>query len=191
MSLTCHVDFTVSEYILGTGPPPIDDLTISYDGLGEARSYELYRLSHESGDFGDDPLISETDYAAWLDRLVSDSELDLSLLLEGYESVVFLAPMGAYNAISIEAWQAVAQWDLQTDDNGVVQAVRYGAQPDDPEYSQTLDSLRSRITSAAATDGMASERVGNTTGLTRYYSDIGAYSDITPDDGGQHDLHSR
>ncbi len=34
--------------------------------------------------------------------------------IEGSESVLFLAPMEAHNAIAVEAWQAVAQWDLQT-----------------------------------------------------------------------------
>ena len=47
-------------------------------------------------------------------------------MITGRESVVFLAPMGAHFAIAVEAWQAVEQWDLQTDDEGVVQAVRYG-----------------------------------------------------------------
>ena len=124
-------------------------MTVSYDGLGEARSYDLYRLSYEMGDFGQEDLVSEAEYTDWLAQLVSDIELELSVLIEGHESVVFMAPMGAHNAIAIETWQAVAQWDLQTDDNDVVQAVRYGASPDDPEYSQPLTELRTRITTAA------------------------------------------
>ena len=34
--------------------------------------------------------------------------------MEGRESVVFLAPLGAHSAIAIEAWQVIAQWDVQT-----------------------------------------------------------------------------
>ena len=41
----------------------------------------------------------------------------------GRESVAFLAPMGAHNAIAVEAWQVVAQWDLQTDDDDVVHEI--------------------------------------------------------------------
>ena len=55
----------------------------------------------------------------------------------GYESVVFLAPMGAHGAIAIEAWQVVAQWDLQTDEDDVVHAVQYGVPEGDPEHTQT------------------------------------------------------
>ena len=49
----------------------------------------------------------------------------LLALLGGREAVVFLAPLGAHNAIAVEAWQVVDQWDLQTVD-GTVNAVRYG-----------------------------------------------------------------
>ena len=45
--------------------------------------------------------------------------------MEGRQSVVLLAPMGAHNAIAVEAWQAVAQWDVQTDCNGV-RPLRHG-----------------------------------------------------------------
>ena len=183
LSLTCHADYTVQEYILGAGPTATTELTVSYDGLGEARSYDLYRLSYEMGDFGQEDLVSEAEYTDWLAQLVSDIELELSVLIEGHESVVFMAPMGAHNAIAIETWQAVAQWDLQTDDNDVVQAVRYGASPDDPEYTQPLTELKTRITTAASTDGFADQRVENVSGLTQFYWDIGAYDDITPDDG--------
>ena len=99
------------------------------------------------------------------------------------QAVIFLAPMGAHNAIAVEAWQAVAQWDLQTDDQGTVHALRYGADEGDPEYMQTLTDLMSRITTAAASDAHAGQRIANVSGLTQYYWDMGAYDDITPDDG--------
>ena len=70
-----------------------------------------------------------------------DTEAALSGIVEGRESVVFLAPMGAHHAIAIEAWRVVAQWDVQTVD-GTVNAVRYGAYEGDPEHTQTLANLQ-------------------------------------------------
>ena len=90
--------------------------------------------------------MTEAEYAEWRSLLASDVELVLSIILEGREAIVFLAPMGPHHAIAVEAWQAVAQWDLQTDDQGTINAVRYGAPQHDPEYSQTLANLKSRIT---------------------------------------------
>ena len=45
--------------------------------------------------------------------LVEAVESFLRGALEGHEGVVFLAPMGAHNAIAVEAWQAVEQWGVQ------------------------------------------------------------------------------
>ena len=104
-------------------------------------------------------------------------------IVGGRESVVFLAPMGAYHAIAFEAWQVLEQWDLQTGENDVVHAVRYGVPEGDPEQTQTLASLKSRITTAAASDDHADDRIENASGLTQYYRDIGAYGDITPGGG--------
>ena len=120
--LTCYVDYTASEYILGAGPTT---LTLAYDRRGEAHSYALYKKEHAAGQFGSDALLSESAYQAKLDQIVWDAEKALRELMEGRQSVVFLAPMGAHNAIAIEAWQVVAQWDVQTVE-GVVNAVRFG-----------------------------------------------------------------
>ena len=180
--LSCYADFTVAEYILGSGPAGSTKLAVAYDRMGEARSYELYKLAHAGGEFGSESLMSDAEYDEYLTQIVSDVELVLSVILEGRESVVFLAPMGAHNAIAVEAWQAVAQWDLQTDDNGVVQAVRYGAGAGDPEHTQTLANLKSRI-AAATTAATAPTRIANVSGLAQYYRDIGAYGDISPGDG--------
>ena len=113
--------------------------------------------------------------------------LDVEALLigvfEGRESVLFLAPMGAHGAIAIEAWQVVAQWDLQTDDDDVVHAVRYGTSEGDPEHTQTLTNLEDRIDTAVEDDEFADERMENVDELDDYYEEIGAYDDITPDDG--------
>ena len=101
----------------------------------------------------------------------------------GYESVVFLAPMGAHQAIAIEAWQVVAQWDLQVADGGVVNAMRYGVGGGDPEHTQPYTELVSRIATSTASDAFSGQRISSTGGLEQYYRDMGAYGDITPDDG--------
>ncbi len=178
--LACYADYTASEYLLGAGPSA---LTVAYDRQGEARSYDLYVQAHELGEFGDEALLSRGEYEGELSFRLAAVEAVLNLLFGGREGVVMLAPMGAHNAIAVEAWQAVEQWDLQTDDQGVVQAVRYGVPEGDPEHTQTLADLKSRITAAAATDAFAGDRIANVSGLTQYYRDIGAYGDITPDDG--------
>ena len=136
--------------------------------------------------------MSAGEYQEHLDEIVQEAEVSLAAEVGGRESVVMLAPMGAHNAIAVEAWQAVTQWDLQTDDDNVVQAVRYGALPGDPEHTQTLTNLKSRISAATTTtqgrtsrvSGSATaNRIANASGLTQYYRDIGAYGDITPGDG--------
>ena len=81
--------------------------------MSEARSYDLYRRSHAAGEFGDASLMSKSEYQSTLGKRVSDAESAVRGAVEDRESVVFLAPMGAHNAIAIEVWQAVAQWDLQ------------------------------------------------------------------------------
>ena len=177
--LTCFADYTASEYILGAGPTT---LTVAYDRINEAHSYELYQRAHTAGEFGSEPLLSESAYQARLDQLVWDAEATLSGTVEGQESVMFLAPMGAHNAIAIEAWQVVAQWDVRTVD-GTVNAFRHDTYPGDPEHTQTLANLKSRITTAAASDAFATSRIANVSGLEAFYRQIGAYGDITPDDG--------
>ena len=103
--------------------------------------------------------MSEGEYADWLSQIVSDVELVLGLVLGSREAVVFLAPMGAHNAIAVEAWQAVAQWDVQRATDGTVNAVRYGAHEGDPEHTQTLANLKSRVTAATtATSTTATHR---------------------------------
>ena len=177
--LTCYADYTANEHLLGAGP---NTLTVAYDRMGEAHSYELYRREHEAGQFGEQPLRTQGDYESSLLEIVAEAEKSLIDRIGGRESVVFLAPMGAHNAIAVETWQAVEQWDLQTDEDDVVNAVRYGTPDGDPEHTQTLAKLKSRVTTAAAADEFADDRIANVSGLTQYYRDIGAYGDITPDD---------
>ena len=179
--LACYVDYSVDEYLLGAGPT---SLTVAYNGIAETRSYDLYRRSQFVGEFGGAALLlHEGEYQAKLALTAEVMEGWLGSIVGGYESVVFLAPMGAHDAIAVEAWQVVEQWDLETDDDDVVHAVRYGVAPGDPEQTQTLANLKSRVTTAAASDAFAGQRIANASGLRQYYRDIGAYGDITPDDG--------
>ena len=178
---TCYADYAVSSYTLGLGPGIV---TVAYSvPFAESRSYDLFERAHEAGEFGDLPLPTESEYEQALAGPLSEVENELVKILEGRSAFVFLAPMGAHHDIAIEAWQAVEQWDLQTDDEGEVTAVRYGTDIDDPNRSQTLTDLRTRITDAAASDAFADRRIGNISGLTNYYREIGAYADIVPDDG--------
>ena len=78
----------------------------------------------------------------------------------------------------------MAQWAVVTDDGGVVQTVRDDTPEGDPEHTQTLANLTSRITTAAAGDGHATTRVTTVGGLqTHYRTTLLAYADITPGDG--------
>ena len=162
--MACYAEYVASEYLLGTGPSRV---SVAYDRMGEARSYELYRRSHAAGEFGPATstlLMSEGDYQTYLDGMVRDAESPLADILEGREAVVFLAPMGAHNAIAVEAWQAVAQWDVQPAEDGTLYAVRYGASQGDPEHTQTLANLKSRITAATtATSTTATSTAATTT----------------------------
>ena len=181
--LTCYTEYNPAEYLVGSTQGSNQTVTVAYDRLGEERSYTLYQASHTAGEFGDQALMSETDYAAHLEDYAQGTARILNLILGNNETLLFLAPMGAHNAIAVEAWQAIAQWDLQEDDSGTTQAIRYGANQTDSEHSQTLEVLKNRITTAAATDEFADSRIANVSGLTQYYRDIGAYDDITPHDG--------
>ena len=183
MFMTCFVDFTVSEYLLGPTVVNPTTLTVAYDGLAEVASYDLYRRSHEGGWYDNEPLTPPGKYEDNLTEALAGVESALIGVMGGRESVVLLAPMGAYNTIAFEAWQAVEQWDLQTDSSNVVHAVRYGIFEGDPEYTQTLANLETRIDTASSTDDFANDRIENVSGLTQYYRDIGAYGDITPGDG--------
>ena len=177
--LTCFADYTVSNYLLGAGPTTV---TVAYDNRGEAASYALYRREHEAGTFGTEAVQARGDYEASLQDLVVAAEEALAAEIGGRERIVFLAPMGAHHAIAFEAWQAVAHWDVVTVD-GTVTAVRVGAPAGDPEHTQTLANLTSRITTAAASDAHATTRIANVSGLQQKYRDMGAYGDITPGDG--------
>ena len=169
-NLYCYVDYAVSEYLLGTGPA---EVTLAYDTTEKAYSYDLYQRAHESGAFEFEPLMSREEHQeSSIDQPIKDAERELSSAVSGRGSVVFLVPVGVHNNIAVEAWQIIALWDLQENDDGVLQAVRYNLRRDHPEAAQTLANLTSRITTAVAGDDLAGS-----------YRTMGAYSDIRPADG--------
>ena len=178
--LTCHIDYTAHEYILGAGPATI---TLAYDQMGESSSHELYLREFYNGEFPGEAIQSEGEHQDLMAQALTQGEENLGEITGSSETVLFLSPMGADHRIGIETWLAVLQWDLQEDDDGVIHAVRYGAPAGDPEYSETLAGLKTRITATAVDDGQSANRVANATGLQAYYRTIGAYADITPDDG--------
>ena len=178
--LTCHADYTIHEYILGAGPAT---LTVAYDRMGESPSYELYLREFYNGEYPDENIRTEGEHQDLMLQTLAQGEETLAEITGSNEAVLFLTPMGADHRIGIETWLTVLQWDLQKDDDEVVHAIRYGAPTGDPEYSQTLANLKARITTAAAQDSHADDRIANSSGLKAYYRQIGAYSDITPGDG--------
>ena len=178
--LACYIDYTTQEYILGSGSGPI---TVGYDQMAESTSFELYSRAHAAGQFRNEALMTEGEYQDHLNQIAFDAETLVDDIIGGHETVVFLAPMGSHGNVSVEAWQAVAQWDLQATDEDTVNAVRYGTSEQDPEHVQTLANLTMRVTAAASTDSFADDRIANVSGLEQEYRDIGAYGDITPDDG--------
>ena len=111
-------------------------MTVAYDHLAQAWSYELYKKSPFGRSVRRDRRKTKKSTREQLRQVVSGTEAVVGGLIGGRESVVFLAPMGAHNTIAVQAWQAVAQWDLQLADDGSVDALRYGTAREDPEYRQ-------------------------------------------------------
>ncbi len=179
--LICYADYRVQEYLLGSGP---GTLTVAYDaflhGYPFSFSYEWYKRLHESGAIPGVLIPDEAEYARQRQDTEAGSEAAIAPMIGGRESVFFLAPAGAHITVAVQAWQAVAQWDLQLADDGSVEAARYGTPSDDPEYRQPLDELASRIEAVAATDAFAGKRIASADGLRAYYESIGAYDVIGP-----------
>ena len=179
--MSCYADYAVSEYILGQGPSTV---TVAFEQTEHDYSYDVYLKAGESRGINMDDVPTHAEFREdILDPPITGAEAELKGIIVGRENVLFLIPMGVHDNIAIEAWQSVAQWDLQTDDSGVLQALRYGVDGEHDEYSQTLANLKSRIATGATSDSFARERISNISGLNQYYQDMGAYSDISPGDG--------
>ena len=182
--LKCYANYSVQSYLLGAGPTAV---TVAYDREERGPSYALYSRSHAAGYYRGATKLSEADFEDRLEEIAYEAAEELMETIGNRQSVVFLAPMGAFGAVAVEAWQAVEQWDLQTKTTEAgaksVVAVRYGVPADDSEYSLPYADLKRRVTAAAGTDSFAGKRIANVSGLKQYYRDIGAYGDITPGDG--------
>ena len=178
--LICYAQYTVIEYLLGAGPR---NVIVAYETGNRAPSYGLYSRVYAVGALGDGEQLSESELTALRDEIAVEAASELEKSAGNRESVVFLAPLGANATIAVEAWQVVEQWDMQRDDDGTVNAVRYGVPQSDPEYSLPYADLKRRVTTAAGSDAFAGKRIANASGITQYYRDIGAYGDITPGDG--------
>ena len=53
--LTCFADYAVTSFLLGTGTTPAT-VTVAYDRMDEAASYDLYVREYDTGTYGSDPL---------------------------------------------------------------------------------------------------------------------------------------
>ncbi len=177
--LACYADYSTSVYLLGSGA---DTLTVTYGQSNTTRSYNLYVKEHARGLYGDASLMTKDNYLKQNDAVLALAETELVDALKDRQAVLFLTPMAAHGNVATEAWQVVAQWDIQTLDD-VEYAVRYGTHEGDAEHIETLSNLKTRVAAAAASDSHAGKRIANTSDLNRHYRDMGAYNDITPNDG--------
>ena len=177
LRLGCYVEYAVHEYVLGTGPRAV---IVAYPRYDVVPSWEVHRqtleLSQESLGMPQD----RESYAEHLQTTADSGEESLREIIGDRESVVFLAPQSSTGSVTIEVWQAVAQWDLQSTDGSSVDAVRYGTRETDPEYRQTFEQLRQRTKEAGATDEFAEDRIPTIEGLRGHYQEIGAYDVIGP-----------
>ena len=191
LDLGCYATVAVDEYILGSGPTTLE---VAYFTAVRLYSYDLYRRSHESGMYGapqETLLMSPGEYGEYLESVVTGWEENMTAMLGGRETVLLLTTFTGLPGVAVEAWQAVEQWDLQssetTNDQGEtvtqVTAVRYGVPTDHEEHSQPLAELKQQITTAAAGDAFAGNRIASATGIMEHYRQLGAYGDITPNDG--------
>ena len=184
LSLYCFAEFNVSRYLLGSGPT---SLTIAFDLRQQEvthhinqRAFENNRAGFESEGFTIDDVPTREEHAAEVfNPPMEAAESRLSDIAGGRDTVLFLAPLGAYDNIAVEEWLSIAEWDLQ-DQDGTLQTVRYGVDSDHTEYSQTFTGLESRVNTAP--DDAADDWIESASGLTQYYRDMGAYRDITPGD---------
>ncbi len=187
LRIHCFTDYRIGEYILGDGPSVV---TVVYYPALLYKSYSMYqqmqRFHRELGGAAYGEEYTEAEYRAELDRVAQEAVRLLTPLFGNRETILFLTPLAdaqLYRTIAVEGWSAFPGYDLQMAEDGTVNAVAYGVPDGHPEQKLTLANLKSRVTTAAASDAAAGERIANISGLTQYYRDIGAYEDITPYDG--------
>ena len=59
--LTCFADYAVTNFLLGSGTTPTT-VTVAYDRMGEAASYDLYVREHDTGTYGTAALQTRGEY---------------------------------------------------------------------------------------------------------------------------------
>ena len=184
--IVCYAELATADYLVGEGPQQI---TVGYHLLDEIYSHELYTRISDDRVNPSTPRMSRGEFESFVRAKLHGYETAISEFLAGREAVIFLAPMGLHDTIAVEAWQAVAQWDLQTntfeDDMGnqmsATFAVRYDVPDGHPESRQQYSEFETRIEDHLSDSELS--RIANISGLEAYYREIGAYGDITPDDG--------
>ena len=180
LTLICYADYQVTRYILGTGP---EKATVAYGGRITEYSWDLVRKTGGISSNTGGEITSREQYE---EEILQPSEealrMALTHALSDRETIVFLHPAAPMERIATLTWSAVSHWDIQRDIEGQLLAVRYGTWNRDPEHSQTVEELRDRIESAAATDALAGKRLGSMEDITRHYREMGAYGDLTPYD---------
>lgn len=132
------------------------------------------------GQSGDEEIRTVAEYEKALDDIVAEFESYMTTWVGDREGVVFLTPMGANGRIAVGAWQAVAQWELQEDQQELLHAAWYGIPDYDPEYTQTFSNLKSRMLAATASSDLVQDRVEAVQDLEDYYRDIGLTATSRP-----------
>ena len=182
LRLYCTADYRVQEYLLGDGPSVMP--IVHYVGPTSFTHAMFQQMQQWSGATA--PVYTEAEYQAELDSLTQKAATQLSSLFGNREIILMLTPLAARHvnrSIAIEGWAALPAYDLQMAEDGTINAVAFGAPDGHPEQMLALANLKSRVTTAAASDAAAGQRIASITGLTQHYRDIGAYDDITPYDG--------
>ncbi len=187
IQLLCYADYHVSEYLLGTGP---EKVTVAYGSIFFTETgWDVIKKPTAVAMYTDEKPIDKERYEQ--ERLRPLEEVlrtHLTHALSNRETIVFLHPASALGDLAIETWSGLAHWDVQKDHTGQLLAVRYGTNQWDPEHAQTVDELKKRVTSAAATDALAGKRLASIDDITQHYREMGAYGDITPHDDSDETL---
>ena len=180
LQLMCYADYHVNEYLMGTGP---EKVTVAYNSIYTEVGWEVLKKASAMAVYTDEKPLDREQYEQELLRPREEIlRTHLTHALSNRETIVFLHPAAAIGNLAVETWSGLAHWDVQEDPTGQLLAVRYGTSRWDSEHSQTLDELKERITSAAATDALAGKRLASIEDITDHYQRLGAYGDITPYD---------
>ena len=187
LRLYCFADYRVHEYILGDGPEVVTAVyyaTLKYKAYSMYQQMQQHYRERAGRTYGE--VYTQAEYQAELDRVAGEAVTLLTPVFGNRETVLLLAPVAASQldrSIAVEGWGVLAMYDLQMAEDGTINAVAYGVPDGDPEQALTHANLKSRVTTAAASDAAAGERIANIGGLNQHYREMGAYEDITPHDG--------